>query len=833
MKGIGRRPHYDDVVNPVWGAVVVNGRINVVVRHVRRVVSEQLFCHSTDSELLSRYAGQRDEEAFEVLLRRHGPLVLGVCRRILGDVHAADDAFQATFLILARKASAIRKGDSVASWLHGVARRVSTCARASGRIRRWYERRWRRKPTMDSLHEIAWRDVGAILDEEIQRLPERIRAPFVLCYLEGATNDAAARTLGCPTGTVMSRLSKARELLRSRLTRRGLVFSAGLLPATAVDATAAVSAALIDATVEAVFVAAGQPGAAGPAVVALAAAVLSEWSPASVVAVFGTAAAVAFAVIVPLLGRDPPTLPRAEPTAIAAAEQPVTDLERLQGNWVVIRSEFEGAVEPAAKFDKATATFQGNVVTLSGPAGPQRLTFTIDPSANPKAFDSEPADGPAKGTTSRGIYRFDGDTLCMCCPFVLSRATIRFGRGVAAREPPQQLFPGPARSADRIHRAARLFPPAHHSEARRALTAHVRSRPFVAGLAPARVLTSLEASMSFRRRGFTLIELLVVIAIIAVLIGLLLPAVQKVREAAARTSSTNNLKQIALAFHNYAAARDGDFPILCDFGPRAPTGAMVQSVFFQLLPYIEQDNLYRSVPRPNTQAQLYNAAQTVVKIFVSPADPSNPDSHNPENPAESISAGGTAVPAGYPTSYVTTDWATASYAVNGLLFPNNTRPNLNRTFADGASNTIAVAERAQVCAGVPNMWAMSDYPPSQPAFAATWNGNPMGNKIVPAVPLRTSAGVAAGYTPQPVMVLDSSGAITAPPAGKDGKAIVPFQVAPSAGDCDPRVLQTPHAAGILAALCDGSVRTISPTVSQYTFWAACTPAGGEVLGPDW
>src|ERR1700734_440258 len=96
------------------------------------------------------------------------------------------------------------------------------------------------------------------------------------------------------------------------------------------------------------------------------------------------------------------------------------------------------------------------------------------------------------------------------------------------------------------------------------------------------------------RRGFTLIELLVVIAIIAVLIGLLLPAVQKVREAAARTSSTNNLKQIGLAFHNFADANSGNFPFLIDFGPRAPTGAVVQSVFFQLLPYIEQDALYRS-----------------------------------------------------------------------------------------------------------------------------------------------------------------------------------------------------------------------------------------------
>ena len=109
----------------------------------------------------------------------------------------------------------------------------------------------------------------------------------------------------------------------------------------------------------------------------------------------------------------------------------------------------------------------------------------------------------------------------------------------------------------------------------------------------------------------------------------------------------------------------------------------------------------------------------------------------------------------------------------------------------------------------------------------------MGDKVVPAVPLQTSAGVATSYTTQPILVLSSTGAAMLPPTGPGGKTIVPFQVAPSISDCDPRVPQTPHAGGMLVALCDGSVRTVAPSVTQYTFWAACTLAGGEVLGPDW
>jgi hypothetical protein len=298
-----------------------------------------------------------------------------------------------------------------------------------------------------------------------------------------------------------------------------------------------------------------------------------------------------------------------------------------------------------------------------------------------------------------------------------------------------------------------------------------------------------------------------------------------------RSQSTNNLKQIALGFHNYADSHDGGFPYMVDFGPGSPTGAMVQSIFFQVLPYVEQGNLYQSVPQPNTQAELYAAAKTTVKVFVSPADGSNPSGRNPQNPGVVITAGAAFVPPGYPTMYSSTDWATMSYAANGLLWQNSLRTSLTQ-FSDGMSNTILLAERAQSCGGVGNLWAMSDLPPEHPTFATTWQGAAIGNKISPALPLQTASGDTIAFTAQPILVLNGS-TPGAPPAGANGRPIVPFQTAPRASECDPRVPQTPHTGGMLIALCDGSVRVAAPQMSQFTFWAACTPAGGEVLGDDW
>jgi RNA polymerase sigma factor (sigma-70 family) len=183
-----------------------------------------------DRELVERFASGRDADAFAVLVRRHGPMVLRVCRRILHDVHAAEDAFQATFLVLSRKATSLRSAETVGCWLHGVAFRLAQNALKQRARRQKHEKQAAvEKHTDDPLAEVSVREAQAILDEELAHLPEKYRAPLVLCCLEGRTRDEAARQLGWPVSIVKSRLEQARESLHHRLCRRGLSLPAALL----------------------------------------------------------------------------------------------------------------------------------------------------------------------------------------------------------------------------------------------------------------------------------------------------------------------------------------------------------------------------------------------------------------------------------------------------------------------------------------------------------------------------------------------------------------------------------------------------------------------------
>jgi RNA polymerase sigma factor (sigma-70 family) len=207
----------------------------------------------TDAELLHRFALRDDHTAFAALVRRHGPMVFGVCRRVLRDPYDAEEAFQVTFLVLVRKAGVLRQPDRLGNWLYGVANRVARKARVSAARRNTHERAAAAAGWVAAAGPADGPELRALLDEEMVALPEKYRAPLVLCYLQGLTNEDAARRLGWAPGSMSYRLARGRELLRRRLTRRGLylalwpVFLQGLSERAS---AAPVPEPLVEATVE-------------------------------------------------------------------------------------------------------------------------------------------------------------------------------------------------------------------------------------------------------------------------------------------------------------------------------------------------------------------------------------------------------------------------------------------------------------------------------------------------------------------------------------------------------------------------------------------------------
>ncbi len=213
-----------------------------LLHYLRRLAGDAAAPELTDAVLLERFVAAHDEAAFELLLWRHGALVLGVCRGVLRHEADVEDAFQGTFLALARKAGSIGRSASLVGWLYQVAYHVALKARAQAQNRAQREQtvgkeslaRTERGPA----DEAGWREVRPFLHEEVNRLPPRYRLPVVLCYLEGKTNEEAARELGWTKGTVSGRLARARDLLRRRLTRRGVLLPVGLLTAALVPEAA-------------------------------------------------------------------------------------------------------------------------------------------------------------------------------------------------------------------------------------------------------------------------------------------------------------------------------------------------------------------------------------------------------------------------------------------------------------------------------------------------------------------------------------------------------------------------------------------------------------------
>jgi RNA polymerase sigma factor (sigma-70 family) len=237
-----------------------------LLQYLRKVCGTDAARDLTDAELMQRFRAQRDEAAFSVLVSRHGPMVLGVCRRLLGDLHGAEDAFQASFLVLVRRAASVSCKPSLAPWLHAVAQRVAIKARTQAVGRRQRERQFALMQTIEPLDDLTWKELRTVLDEEIARLAEKHRSPLVLCYLEGKSYEKAGTELGLAKTTLRRRLDEARELLRERLVRRGVTLSAGALATVLCEklTAPALGAMLTVNTVKAaVSLAAGKAVAAG------------------------------------------------------------------------------------------------------------------------------------------------------------------------------------------------------------------------------------------------------------------------------------------------------------------------------------------------------------------------------------------------------------------------------------------------------------------------------------------------------------------------------------------------------------------------------------------
>ena len=365
-----------------------------------------------DRQLLDRFTTTRDEPAFAELVQRHGPMVMSVCRRQLSDAHEAEDAFQATFLVLVHKARSIGRPESLAPWLHGVAFRAAARARHAA-MRRTRQRETAAMADTDPAAEVVCRELRQLLDEELGRLTQKYRDALVLFYLEGKTTEEVARQLACPKGTVLSRLARGRDRLRHRLVRRGVATTMSLLASVLTEpaAPAAVPPALAAETVNAaVLTAAGQTGSGAIS------ATVAELTKGVLKAMFLNqlkmvgAAILALTAVVIGIGAGSHFVLADRPALVGKDEAPNDD-QKILGTWTLVSSEEGGQKGPAERLKDASVTFaKGGKMTAKMGEREQEFTLELNPAKKPKEFSAT----NDKGQTMNGIYKLEGDTLTVC-----------------------------------------------------------------------------------------------------------------------------------------------------------------------------------------------------------------------------------------------------------------------------------------------------------------------------------------------------------------------------------------------------------------------------------
>lgn len=406
-----------------------NTRTSKVIQHLRSAVLRRDEAGAADGQLLECFLTQRDDAALAALVRRHGPMVWGVCRRVLQHHHDAEDAFQATFLVLVRRAASVEPREMVANWLYGVAYRTALKARSLAARRKGRERQVVEMPEPAVEAQEVWRDLEPLLDRELSRLPDKYRVPVVLCDLGGKTRKEAAQQLGWPEGTVAGRLATARKMLAKRLAQRGVLLSVGALSAVLPQSVVAgVPTSVVASTIKAATLfAAGQVGAAGviPArVAALTEGVLKTTMPARL----KIAAAVLVTVAATVVGTggllSSTQAPAGDRKAPAASNQngesaAMKELAKLQGTWIAVSAEKQGNHVPEDELKQAglRLVIEGEkftITTARGGTEGMKGTLKIDPGQKPTTIDVTAEVAGGRTATATGICELNGDTLKWC-----------------------------------------------------------------------------------------------------------------------------------------------------------------------------------------------------------------------------------------------------------------------------------------------------------------------------------------------------------------------------------------------------------------------------------
>ena len=400
----------------------------------------------SDAQLLDRFVSQREEVIFEAIIQRHGPMVWGVCRRVLRDHHDAEDAFQATFLVLARKAASVMPREKLGNWLYGVAYQTAMKARATTSTRRAREKQVPDMPEPEGGREDHRDDLLPLLDQELSRLPEKYHIPIILCDLGGKTHKQAAEQLGWPIGTVSGRLSRARSMLAERLTRRGVTRAGGSLVVllSQGSASASVPLSLITSTTRAAM-----KFAAGQAVTGVVSAKVATLTEGVLKAMLMTKLKIATAVLMVALAaagtRSFGLSRRAEAaspvkgieetkstvvgvqtpgdTDRREALDPQAEVKKLEGTWAITDAAEAGTRATAEQKEKGLGrvVIKRDRMTVkplrsSGPG--TALSFCLDPSKSPKLISLIPLNDKMEDDGNQpirlGIYELKGDTLTIC-----------------------------------------------------------------------------------------------------------------------------------------------------------------------------------------------------------------------------------------------------------------------------------------------------------------------------------------------------------------------------------------------------------------------------------